>query len=47
MEITAKQVKALRDSSISVEEYVKGFSAKVGECVKVAQFSRITLGSPS
>lgn len=37
----------IKDGSVSVEEYVKGFSAKVGECVKVAHFSRITLGSPS
>lgn len=34
----------IRDSSMTVDEYVKGYTAKLGENIKVARFVRFNLG---
>lgn len=34
----------IKDGSISVDQYVKVFSSKVGECVRVVKFFRLVLG---
>lgn len=35
----------IKDGSLTVEQYVKEFSGKVGENVRVANFARLTLGN--
>ena len=34
----------IRDSGMTVDEFVKGYTAKLGENIKVARFARFTVG---